>query len=51
MYGALDIRSYIYTVDVEKLAGLNIHGFSPMKFFTETLSWYIGLQCLLLAYS
>ena len=30
-----------YTVNGERFAGLNIRGFSPMKFFTEMV-----LQCL-----
>ena len=40
-----------HTVDVERFAGLNIRGFSSMKFFTEILSWCIGHQCSLLTYS
>ena len=36
------------TVNGEKVAGLNIHGFSPMKFFAEILSRRIGHQCSLL---
>ena len=39
-----------HTVDVERFTGLNIHSFSPMKFFAEILSWCIGQQCLLLTY-
>ena len=35
------------TVDMERFTGLNIHGFSHMKFFTEILSRCIGHQCLL----
>ena len=36
------------TVYVERVAGLNIHGFSPMKFFAEILLQCIGHQCSLL---
>ena len=39
------------TVDVKRFAGLNICGFSPIKVFTEILSWYIGHQCSLFTYS
>ena len=35
------------TIDVEGFAGLNIRGFSSMKFFAEILSQYIGHQCSL----
>ena len=35
-----------HTVDVERVTGLNIHGFSPMRFFAEILS-----QCIALATS
>ena len=28
----------LYTVNMERFAGPNIHGFSPMKFFTGILS-------------
>ena len=38
------------TVNGEKVAGLNIHVFSPMKFFAEILSRCIGHQCSLLTY-
>ena len=41
----------IATIDMERFAGLNIHDFSPMKFFAEVFSQCIGLQCLLLTYS
>ena len=30
------------TVDGERLAGLNIHGFSAIKVFTEILSRFLG---------
>ena len=36
MYCCL-VLSNIYTVDVERFTGLNICGFSPMKFFVEIL--------------
>ena len=39
------------TVNVERFTGLNIRSFSPMKFFTETISQCIGHQCLLFTYS
>ena len=35
-----------HTVDVERFTGLNIHSFSPMKFFAEILSQCISHQCL-----
>ena len=38
------------TVDVEGFAGLNIRGFSPIKFFVEVPSWCIGHQYSLLTY-
>ena len=38
------------TVNVEIFAGLNIHGFSPMKFFMEIISQCIGHHCLLFTY-
>ena len=41
----------LYTVNVERFAQLNIHGFCPIKFFTETLSRCIGHQCLLFTYN
>ena len=42
------IVSMDYTTNRERFAGLNICGFSPMKFFAEILSWCIGHQCSLL---
>ena len=39
------------TVNVERLAWLNIHGFSSMKSFAEVLSWCLDHQCLLINYS
>ena len=39
------------TLNKERFAGLNIRGFSPMKFFVEILSQFIGHQCLLFTYS
>ena len=30
------------TVDMETFTGLNIRGFSPIKFFAEVPSWCIG---------
>ena len=36
------------TIDVETFAGLNISGFSPMKFFAEILSWCTDHQYSLL---
>ena len=33
---------------MERFDGLNIRGFSPMKFFVEILLRYIGHQCSLL---
>ena len=37
----------INTINRERFAGLNIHSFSLMKFFTEILSQYLDQQCLL----
>ena len=39
------------TIYVERFAGLNIRGFSPMKFFAEIILRHIGHQCLLFTYS
>ena len=36
-----------YTVDGEKFTGLNIHGFSAIKVFTEILLRCLGHKCLL----
>ena len=36
------------TVDVEKFAGLNFHGFNPTKVFTEILPRFLSQKCLLL---
>jgi len=36
---------YVHTVNGESFAGLNFHGFDPMKYFTEILSWFIGQEC------
>ena len=36
----------IYTVNMERFAGLNIHGFSPMKVFAAILLWCLGQQCV-----
>ena len=38
------------TVNVETFAGLNICGFSPVKFFTGILSQCLSQQCLLFNY-
>ena len=38
----------IHTVDVERFAGLNVHGFNPTEVFTEILSYCLGQKCLLL---
>ena len=38
----------LYTVEVEKFAGLNFHGFHPTKVFTEILSRFLSQKCLLL---
>ena len=47
----LDLANHIETtINVERFAGVNIRGFSPMKFFAEILSRCIGHQCLLLTY-
>ena len=37
-----------FTVDVEKFAGLNVHGFNPTEVFTEILSNFLSQKCLLL---
>ena len=37
--------------NVKRFTGLNIRGFSPMKFFMETLLRCLGQQCLLFKYS
>ena len=42
------IRTYIHTVDVERFAGLNVHGFNPTEIITEVLSRCLGQKCLLL---
>ena len=39
------------TINGERFAGLNIRGFSCMKFFTEIVSQCICHQCLLFTYS
>ena len=36
----------IYTVNVERFAGLNVHGFSPMKVFVAILLRCLGQQCV-----
>ena len=36
----------VATVDGESFAGLNFHGFDPMKYFAEILSRFIGHKCL-----
>ena len=41
----------IYTVNVERFAGLNICGFSPLKIFVGILSQCLSQQCLLFKYS
>ena len=40
-----------YKINVERFAGLNICGFSRIKFFVEILLQCIGHQCLLFTYS
>ena len=41
-----------HTVNVERFTGLNIHSFSPMKFFAGILLWCLGqLHLLLFNYS
>ena len=37
-----------YTVDVEKFAGLNFHGFNPTEVFAEILWHFLSQKCLLL---
>ena len=32
----------VFTVNMERPVGLNICGFSPMKFFTGILLWCLG---------
>ena len=39
--------SEIHTVDVEKFAGLNIHGFNPTEVFMEVRLHYFGQKRLL----
>ena len=39
------------TVNGERFAGLNIHGFGPIRFFTEIFLQCLGQQCLLFKYS
>ena len=39
------------TINVERFAGLNIRGFSPVKFFTEIFLRCLGQQYLLFNYS
>ena len=34
------------TVDVEKFAGLNIHGFNPIEVFAEILKHFFSQKCL-----
>ena len=36
-----------YTIDVEKFAGLNVHGFNPTEVFMEILSDCLGQKSLL----
>ena len=36
-----------YTIDRERFAGLNIHGFSAIEIFTEIFSRYLGHKCSL----
>ena len=36
-----------YTIDRERFAGLNIHGFSTIEIFTEIFSRYLGHKCSL----
>ena len=42
---------YVHIVNVEIFAGLNICGFSPIKFIMGVLSQCLGQQCLLFNYS
>ena len=44
----IKIQKYLTTADMERFAGLNIHGFSLIKFFAVILSQCIGHQCSLL---
>ena len=39
-----------YIKNVKTFAGLNIRGFSPMKFFAGILLQCLGQQCLLFKY-
>ena len=46
-YARTYICTYIHTVDGERFAGLNIHGFSAIKVFVEIFSCYLGhKQCI-----
>jgi len=35
----------LITINGESFAGLNFHGFDPMKYFAEILSQFIGQEC------
>ena len=37
---------YVNTIDGESFAGLNFHGFDPMKYFADILSRLIGQERL-----
>ena len=36
------VNIWLYTVDGERFAGLNIHGFSAIKVFVEIFSHFLG---------
>ena len=47
----MQVNTYVhaqYTVDMEKFAGLNFHGFNPTKVFAKILSCFLSQKCLLL---
>ena len=47
----MQVNTYVhaqYTVDMEKFAGLNFHGFNPTKVFVEMFSCFHSQNCLLL---
>ena len=41
------VNMYIYTLDMERFAGLNILGLGPIKVFAEMLSLCLGQACSL----
>ena len=50
MYVCMYACMYVFTVNRGRFTKLNIHGFSPMKFFTEILLQCLGQWCLLFNY-